>query len=178
MFNRKTAPPDATLNRRLAAWRSAARSGALSDTVALTADLTLRADPKLKMHGRYLSPKGALLTLEARMQGKGAWLGLHLSLPTEACALPGQTLGYAARFQSQDTNILRASLRSGQGEGFVDHFFVKHILTRPDDATIYDAVRFGSHRTLPAAAPWRELVFFLPLTSFQLSLLDLRIVAL
>lgn len=178
MFNRKTDPPDAALNRRLAAWRGAARSGQLSDTVAIATDLTLRADPKLKMHGRYLSPKGTLLTLQAEMQGKGEWLGLHLTLPAEANTLPGQMLGYAAHFQSKDTNILRACIRSGQSEGFLDHFFEKHILTRPEDATIFDAVRFGSQRTLPTNADWRELVFFLPLTSFQLSLLDLRIVTL
>lgn len=178
MFSRRQMAPDQALNSRLAAWRGKARAGRLESHVALTEEMSLQADPALQLRGSYSAGKDSFLTLKAEMPGAGSWFALHISLPPDTAAQPFGLLGYAARFRSEETHVISVALRSGQEAGFVDCFFDKHLLMRPEEACAHDALTPGAQRELPAYAPWRELVFFFPLKACRISLLDLRVITL
>ena len=84
-------------------------------------------------------------------------------------------VGFAARIAAPEILVARACLRSGTEEGFVDCFFDKHLLFRPEEASHVDALPVHHRADLPLRAPWRELILFLPTDDFRLSLIDLRV---
>ena len=143
-----------------------------SDTVALAPGIALRADPRLGLRGRYSSPAGRFLELEAAPDtGPGDWVGLHVALPL--CDLSQiRYVGFVCRHAASEQWMLRSCLRSGLdgGDGFVDCFFDKHILTGTHPRTHTDVMFTDAVPDLPIRAPWRELVLFLPTVSFDLHL--------
>lgn len=161
-------------NAALTGLRDRRFEGTLADTTVLAPGFVLRADPALRITGRFRAPRGRIIELHARMRGEGQWVGLHLELPLQdvsAC----RVLGFAARISSGTPLMARACLRSLTGDGFEDHFFARHLLFRPEEAHHADAMPLQHRHRLPAQAPLRELIFFLPLEGFDLSLIDLRV---
>lgn len=167
---------DAAANHTLHALRQGGAEGKIDFRTEIRPGLLLVADPAFsQVTGKYRSPKGRILELDVKTEGAGAWIGLHLALPVSNLADKG-VVGFASRIAAPELMIMRACLRSGTGTGFSDAFFDKHILAQPNEATHLDALPI--HRQtglLPMFAPWRELIFFLPTHSFQLSLIDLRV---
>lgn len=164
----------ARTNTALARLRDRQFDGALADRTALAPGLVLRADPALGIAGRFRAPRGRIVELHARMQGRGEWIGLHLDLPLQdvsACSV----LGFAARISSGAPLMAHACLRSVTEDGFEDHFFTRHLLFRPEESHHADAMPLQHRHRLPAQSPLRELIFFLPLEDFDLSLIDLRV---
>lgn len=165
---------DADVNHRLAIFREAEAEGEIAAKTALGAGLTLRADPALGVSGRYASPRGRLLELEAEMAAPGDWFGLHI--PVTAASLAGYgVFGFACRGSAPDLTEIRVCLRSGAGDGFSDCFFDKHILLHPTEASHVDAIALQARDEVPERAPWRDLILFLPVTDVRLSLADLRV---
>lgn len=166
---------DGQANHALAVMRSQTSEGDLGSHVDFLPGVMLHADPALELSGRYRSPEGRLLELDARTgPTPGGWVGLHVALPAEDLRNAG-ALGFAARIAAPEILIVRSCLRSGTPGGFEDCFFDKHLLFRPEEASHVDVLPVHHRDSLPVRAPWRELVFFLPATAFQLSLIDLRI---
>ena len=148
------------------------------ETTELAPGLFLNADPNLGLSGSWRSPPGRLLELEARAASRGEWIALHLALPLSG--LQDLTyLGYACRAAGPKPWMIRPCLRSGlEDGGFTDTFFGKHILTTERPASHLDALYLDSCPELPLAAPWRELVMFLPCEDFRIYLHHLYIFAL
>lgn len=170
--------PDATARHALDMLREDAREGALGQDPQVAPGVALHADPALGMTGTWRSPPGRLLEIEARPARPGSWFGLHVSLG--GCDLDRHGIvGFACRTRSSELQILRACLRSGidarPGGAFVDRFFDKHILSQPVEGSHLDALPARGHEALPAQAPWRELILFLPTEGFDWSLIDLRL---
>lgn len=168
--------PDGQANHTLAVMRAAEAEGPLGDDVEFQPGLALHADPALALEGRWRSPPGRLLELDATPAGAGAWIGLHLALPLTDLSRIG-ALGFAARASAADTTVLRACLRSGREDGFADTFFDKHLLLRPEEASHVDVLAPAMRPDLPPEAPWRELILFLPTEPFRIALIDLRVFA-
>lgn len=166
--------PDAQANHALSLLRDSALDVPLENETPLAPGINLFADPALQISGRVRSPQGRLLEIDATMGAPGGWFGLHIGLGAPDLTHRG-IVGIASRGTSAQMQVLRAALRSGESDGFVDCFFDKHILTSPEGASHLDAIPLAERDTVPAKAPWRELVLFLPTQSFQLSLQDLRL---
>ncbi|MDU8930014.1 hypothetical protein RXV86_21725 [Alisedimentitalea sp. MJ-SS2] len=168
--------PDAQANHTLAVLRGDTMDGTLGKNVEFLPGLTLRADPALDLQGTWRSPPGRLLELEAAPGAPGDWIGLHLTLPLADLAGIG-SVGFAARASASKTTVLRACFRSGVGRGFVDTFFDKQLLLRPEEASHVDVLAPRMRADMPERAPWRELIFFLPTEAFRIALIDLRVFA-
>lgn len=166
---------DGQANHTLSVLRSGSFEGSLTSHVEFLPGLFLHADPKLDLSGTYRSPLGRLLEFNAHTgPNPGNWVGLHLSLPGEDLRDKG-VVGFAARISGPELMLLRVCLRSGTSSGFVDCFFDKHILLRPEEASHVDALSLACQSQLPLQAEWRELILFLPPKNFQFSLIDLRL---
>lgn len=167
--------PLQTVNSTLAEFRrGASGSRALAPQVTFTPGLQLLSDPALALSGRGRSPEGWLLELDLKPQGVGGWCGLFIDLPpldlTDRAAF-----GFVARGATDNDEVINPCLRSGQDEGFNDVFFDRHILMRPEETAHVDALPLPLRPAVPAQAPWRQLVLFLPLKPFTLGLIDLRV---
>lgn len=165
---------DAQANHALALLREEERDGALAEHVHFLPGVELRADPALGLQGEYRAPRGVVLDLKLRPTGQGDWCALHLALPAQDLRGKG-VIGFALRGAAPEMRVLRACIRSGTKKGFVDCFFDKHILLRPEDSSHVDAFGVGQRADLPMQAPWRELILFLPPLACDLSLTDLRL---
>lgn len=163
----------ASLAPGLDALRPVRAEGALSDGLELAPGLHFHADSDLAISGRWRSPAGRLLEVEARAPGQGDWAALHVAL--DAADLTDRAwIGFACRHAAPHETVIRPALRSGTGEGFADLFFPRHILSGPEPRDHVDAIRLAGARDLPDTAPWRELVLFLPRSDFTWHLHDLR----
>lgn len=168
---------DGQANHTLSVLRAKSSEGPLTSDVSFLPGLRLNADPALELSGNYRSPEGQLLEFDAATgPNPGDWVALHLDIPVDDLG-PLGLIGFAARIAAPEIFVVRACLRSGIQDGFQDCFFDKHLLFRSEEASHLDALPTGQRANLPARAPWRELVLFLPTRAFQLSLIDLRVFA-
>lgn len=160
----------------LTALRTGSGSGALAGSTEFAPGIALHADPALGLSGHWCSPTDRLLELEAEFAAPGAWIGLHVRLKTPD--LSGVAfLGFACRSAARAEIMVRPCLRSAEEEGFTDHFFARHMLALPEPRTHVDALYLPVTPEVPAEAPWRELIFFLPREDFGWHLHDLRLFA-
>ncbi|SEL28522.1 hypothetical protein SAMN05421666_3367 [Roseovarius nanhaiticus] len=165
---------DAHANHALSMLRASVPEGILAHHVPLAPGIALHAAPGLGLSGRYASPRGIILELDAAMTGaRGGWFALHIALPAYALADHG-VFGFAARLRAPQVCSIRACLRSGTEDGFVDAFFEKHLIARPDETSHLDALALALREDVPAHAPWREVILFLPIGTVRLCLIDLR----
>ena len=162
------------VNRTLNILRTDTQSGALGDVLEFLPGLALHTDPQMNIHGSYASPIGRLLEIKASMDAPGEWCALHISLPVSDLTHYG-IVGFSARFSAGSTDVIRACLRSGTGDNFQDRFFDKHLLLRPEEASHLDALFVHHIDGVPIKSDWRELILFLPVQNFELSLIDLRV---
>lgn len=165
----------------LASLRAGRIAGTLTRKCEIIPGLTLRVDPALTIDGRFRSPAGRLLEIDAQIEGVGHWVGLHMALGGHDISLDlaGATwLTLTCRTAAPTPLVVRACLRSGleNPDGFVDCFFDKHILSGPDPLNHVDTLHLPTQRQAPDHAPWHELVLFLPRMSFQWHLHDLTLV--
>lgn len=157
----------------LNAMRTSLSNGEIAGNVQFLPGLSLMADPALKIGGQFCSPAGRLLELDITTSGVGGWIALHVKLGIATLSETAY-LGFACRHAAPAELMIRACLRSGTEDGFVDTFFDKHILAAPDPLNHVDALHIATCRTLPETAPWRELILFLPKRDFRWHLHDLR----
>lgn len=158
----------------LAALRAGRAAGEVTQGAAPVAGISLQADPGLTLGGAYRSPAGRLLELDLRVSGQGEWLGLHVAL--SAPDLSGAAwLTLTSRSAADRAVMIRPCLRSGQPGGFVDCFFARHILATRTPQPHVDGIHLPTTRAIPARAPWRDLVLFLPREDFRWHLHDLRL---
>ena len=150
----------------LAALRDAAIPGGPLDETPLLPGVRFRLDPEGGSAGRWTSPRDRIVELTVATGRPSRWLGLHLELP-EAADLAGTAwLGFALRGAADRPIAVRPCLRSGReaeaGGGFVDLFFARHVLLRPGARDHHDMIAPPRSPDLPALAPWREFILFLP----------------
>jgi hypothetical protein len=167
---------DAHSNHLLSLMRDSVSHGEMKDHLRFMPGLLLAADPALGISGTFGSPQGRILDLDVKISGEGHWLGLHISFPQRDISQCG-VIGLACRTSCNETEIVRACVRSGTDNGFVDCFFDKHILLQPEERSHLDALDVHRRDLLPLIAPWREIILFLPVRSCRLSLVDLRLFA-
>ena len=166
--------PDGYVNHTLAVLRGGTSSGDLTQSVEFMPGVQMHADPEMNMAGRYDSPNGRMLELQARPERDGAWNGLHLAFPASDLG-PHGALGFVMRASAAEQHVIRACIRSGTEDGFQDCFFDKHILLRAEESSHVDALAVHQRTDLPLHAPWRELILFLPATAFTMSIHDFRV---
>jgi len=165
---------DGEANHRLGLLRAGTSGGDLGQRSDLAPGIFLVADPPLEIAGRWASPAGRILEIEATPRGSGAWFALHVGLPARDLSARG-VLGLACRSTAPEVVVVQPCLRSGTPDGFEDCFFDKHVLSRSEEASHLDALAVQRRDNLPPQAPWRELILFLPVRSFRWSLIDLRV---
>lgn len=145
----------------------------------LPGGLLLNADPGARISGRWSSPPGRLVEIETGVAVPGRWLGLHLPLPP--VDLDGALwIVLALRTSAAAAAAIRPCLRSGlpaeAGGGFRDDFFPRAALAQPRESDHLDRIAPDHLPDLPRAAPWRELVLFLPpAIPLHLALHELRL---
>lgn len=168
-----TAPPD-PVAPALAMLRGGQAAGDVTHGVSPAPGCSLQADPGLALAGRYRSPPGRLLELEAEISGLGNWIALHFAVAAPDL-MQARWLTLTCRAASAAAMMIRPCLRSGLEEGFVDCFFDKHILSTRTPQSHVDGLHLPTTRSVPETAPWRELVLFLPRESFSWHLHDLHL---
>jgi hypothetical protein len=157
--------------------RAGISAGPLDNTVHFAPGIKLFADPSDALIGTWTSPAQRLLEIRTDEDFSGDWLGLHIAL--DLAPLRDVTfLGFACRTAAATETLVRVCIRSGLEDGFSDQFFSRHILSLPEPLTHTDALYVPATPGLPDAAPWRELVLFLPREQLDWHLHDLRIFAL
>ncbi len=167
--------PDANLNYILQVQRDSQTEGEISDDTTIQPGITLHADPALQAKGQWRSPAGRLFELDMTAEGDGNWIGLHMNLGDVDLSQAG-IIGFACRSVAPSIETIRACIRSGLPEGgFEDCFFPKRILGHPEVSSHLDVLQVNLSPNLPATAPWRELILFLPRHSFRWDLHDLRL---
>jgi len=174
MTNSIALGPDGQVNHTLSVLRNESRKGALAKHVPLLPGVDLHIDPALRIAGRYSSPKGRLLEIDARPTREGSWAAFHVALPVRDLRTYG-ALGFVLRGTAPDMQVIRACVRSGIKDGFADCFFDKHVLLRSEESSHVDALSVQDRPNLPDISDWRELVLFLPTRAFRASLIDLRV---
>ena len=150
---------------------------AKTDSTDLGGGVLLHADPASVIRGHWASPAGRLLEIAARIEAPGNWFALHIPLPGLSDLGGTGWIGLIARTSADATCALRPCLRSGlDAGGFRDDFLHRHILAGPRVSDHCDTLSPAHLPDLASAAPWRELVLFLPAAaSFHLMLHELRI---
>ncbi len=173
-ISKRLGPVNAKLNHSLICLRDSKVQGDLSQFVEFFGGASLRADPKMELTGRFNSPQGRVLELEASIHHPGNWIALHFPLRKIGFHKHG-ALGFTCRGYAPEPCTLRVCLRSCFAETFVDSFFHKHVLLNERDDMHVDAMCLQARQHVPETCKSRELVVFLPSSSFRLSLLDFRI---
>lgn len=168
------APNSAAIAPGLAQLRKESLSTEISGAQPLVQDVELHVDPGSQVRGRIHSPSGRLFELELSSDPPGQWLALHVRLAVTDMT-DAVWFGMIARGAGPEGAVVRPCLRSGLAEGFVDHFFARHILIAPETRDFMDALHIPSVTDLPLDAHWRELVLFLPVSGVQWHLHDLRL---
>lgn len=165
------------VRRTLDSLRAGSASGEIVPETEIVPGLRFVPDPDAGMRGHYTSPAGRLLEIEVSHDRPARWCGLHLRLDLGDLDGLG-VIGLAARFAAPQALAVSPCLRSGTATGFSDCFFSKQVAALPRPLLHLDALETdGRHKTLPRSAPWREIVLFLPTSSFRVDLHDLRIFA-
>lgn len=138
--------------------------------------LFINASPEIEVSGNWRSPVGRFLELECTVEGKGDWLGLHLSLD------PAKIYTYSylfllLRINGHCSSLMRVCLRSVFLDGsYRDIFFDKHLFTDVRPRTHLDALYLDAYPDLPDNCAFRELVIFLPVKSFKLHIHHLKLI--
>jgi len=151
----------------------------VADALVISPGVVLRIDPAARIGLTWSSPRARLLELRTTVTTPGDWLGLHVALPP--LDLGGVAwFGFVARSAAATALVARACLRSGLPEGgFSDAFFDRHLLSQPGETDHADVMAPDRRPDLPARAPWRDFVLFLPSThDIAWALHDLRLVRL
>jgi hypothetical protein len=166
---------DGVTNSLLATMYDEVREGDLSTHVEFLPGLFLHADPAMGLSGRYRSPQGQLLELDAKMATAGKWTGLHLRLPSFD-RRQYSAAGFIAKVSAPGpAATVAVCLRSGIENGFVDCFFEKKVSFAPEESSHVDILAFDKQDRIPDEAPWREFILFLPTKDFRLTLSALRV---
>jgi len=175
MTNNLMLGADGQANHTVQVLRQGKSAGPLTTDIEFLPSFAFHADPALQITGQYRSPKGRLLELEVEVQPRdNSWVGLHLTLPARDLTHAG-IVGFGARIAAPGIHVVRACIRSGLENSFVDCFFDKHLLFRAEEASHIDAISIHHRADLPIEASWRELILFLPPENFHISLIDLRL---
>ncbi len=175
MLNNVALGPDGQANYALSVMRAREDKGELASDLEFLPGVILRADPRLHLTGDFHSPRGWIMSLDAKMRNvSDSWLGLHVALPARDLVDSG-VIGFGARIAASAAHMVRACIRSGSGDSFQDCFFDKHLLFRNEEADHVDGLIIQHRDLLPKQAEWRELVFFLPTSPFRLTFMDLRV---
>lgn len=118
--------------------------------------------------------RGGGLHLQTSVHEPGRWMGLHFGLG-DVDLSDTAVLGVYSRQRAPRSCTWRMCLRSGTPDGFVDHFFDKHVVAYNAPAMHVDTLEINAQRSLPRRATWRELVLFFHPESFDATLQDLRL---
>lgn len=122
------------------------------------------------------SAPGGGINLKSTVFASGRWMGLHFGLG-DLDLSRSAVLGYYSQQRSSRSCTWRVCLRSGTPDGFVDHFFDKHVVAHSGSSTQVDMLELQSLKTLPLRATWRELVVFFFPESFDVTLQDFRLLS-
>lgn len=167
----------ATSQDTLGTLRRTSLSGEIVPEEEILPGLRFVTDPAAGMRGHFSSPRNRLFEISVTHERPARWFGLHLRLDIEDLSDLG-VIGFAARVAAPHALSVAPCIRSGTNEGFVDCFYSRQVAALPRPLLHLDALETdGRHVGLPEAAPWRELVLFLPTKDFRLDLHDLRVFA-
>lgn len=120
------------------------------------------------------SQPGTLLDLSFKTRRPSRWLSLNIQMGE--CDLTGRDIaGFMCKVTSEATMTFRVCVRSGHDGGFQDAFFGKRVISYSAPSTHADLMKLAERDDVPAQAPWRELMLFLPPDVQQISLKDLAL---
>jgi hypothetical protein len=166
--------PDAEVNHAVAVLRAAQATGEVTSEAHLVPGVYFALDPERPTAGTMATEEGDALSVRFEIEGKARWLGLHLPLgPIDLSE--HHVLGVVCRSQAPQAITTRIAIRSGDGAGFSDCFLPKRMVSFGEDSTHLDVLLLEKAANLPAVAPWRELILFLPTASFEITVRDLRV---
>ena len=161
-------------NHTLAALRGLEHQGEVASDVRFSPGVFISSDPESDITTRVDCTLGQLLDLTCKGTRPGRWLSLNIELG--AYDLTGRSvIGIMCKTRSEDTQTFRVCLRSGLQGGFQDAFFSKRVISYKEESTHADVMKLAERDDVPAQAPWRELILFLPPELRQVSLGDLAL---
>lgn len=161
-FFAKPAPEPAPPPEPLPRLRAEARSAVSLAPGDLSPGLWWHLDSSAGLTGTWSSPRGRLVELETEVTAPAAFLALHLSLP-EPDLHRHAWVGLVARTAAAEATTIRPCIRSGLSDGgFHDLFLPRQILSQSTPTDHHDLIAPAHTPDLPRAAPWRELILFLP----------------
>ena len=166
--------PEAQANHSLAVLRAQSLEKAVSGDERFSPGVFVSIDPESDTKVQATSRPGELVDLSFNTHRPGRWLSLNFEMGN--CSLNGRDiLGFMAKVQSEATMTFRVCVRSGGEGGFQDAFFGKRVISYAASSTHADLMKLEERDDVPAHAPWRELIIFLPPDVGQISLKDLAL---
>lgn len=118
--------------------------------------------------------RGGGLRIQASVDTPGRWMGLHFGLG-DVDLSEVALFGVYSHQRATRSCTWRMCVRSGTPDGFVDHFFDKHVVAYNAPATHLDTIELIQQNGLPRRPTWRELVLFFHPESFDATIQDLRL---
>lgn len=166
--------PDAEANHRIRLLRAEAPAGDIENGTPLVPGVWLAWPGEGAVAGSLRAGADLALDLDVTAVDGCDWYTLNVSLGGFDLK-DSAVLGVVAKGSAARTLALKACVRSGTEDGFVDCFFDKHLILTGEEAVHLDIFETRATAQLPAEAPWRDFVLFLPTDrSFALTLSDLR----
>lgn len=165
---------EAQANHSLAVLRAQSFEKAVSGGERFSPGVFVSIDPESDTKVMATSRPGELVDLSFSTRRPGRWLSLNVEMGN--CNLTGRDIaGFMAKVQSEATMTFRVCLRSGNEGGFQDAFFGKRVISYAEASTHADLMKLEERDDVPAQAPWRELIMFLPPDVRHISLKDLAL---
>jgi len=158
----------------LAILRAHSQQGPLTSDTRFSPGVFLSTDPDSDTSCQIHSEPGMLLELTAKGRRPGKWLSLNIELGAMDLS-QRSVFGVMCKSRSEDIQTLKICLRSGVEGGFQDVFFGKRMISYNEESTHADLLKLVDYPDVPAQAPWRELILFLPPELRQLKLTDLAL---
>lgn len=161
MTNNIRLGPDANANQILRVLQAENPTGDIVCDTPITPGVLFSFDPAGTLKGSLLEDADAILSFRIESLKDSHWLALHVSLG--GFDLDGfGVIGFICKSDAPSAVAMKTCIRSGTEAGFVDCFFDKQVVSYSQTSTHLDAMDVEGRKNLPAQAPWRDFVLFLP----------------
>nr|WP_169618096.1 hypothetical protein [Ruegeria sp. PR1b] len=161
----------AEVNHTLAVLRAMSFEGRLEADQRFVPGMYLSMDPAGDSKATLSSRPGALMDLAVTTRRAGGWLSLNMELGAFDLSRHS-VLGVMCKSAAPQTLTFKVCLRSGVGDGFVDAFFQKRVISYEKESVHADLIKLAERDDVPPEAPWRELILFFPPELEKISLHD------
>ena len=167
--------PDSDLAATLAMLRGLDHSGSVAGGQHLVPGVFFSLDPAAAVTVDVQSRPGELMTFRLQVDRPGNWMTLNMGVGGASFA-GCKVVGFACRLEATEATTFNVCLRSGDAAGHRDVYFPKTVVAGQDTSIHLDVIEIGTNPGILPEAGWRELMFFFPGESCEITLRDLRLI--